>query len=107
MLTSIYLSSTCCLPHFSLKQLPGYIELMVKSAVMLGGNEKKARQELKRAFEFETLLAKLSIPREERRNYTTMYNKMKIKEIQQMARNVSVLQAASLRPIASAKATFD
>lgn len=67
---------------------------MVKSAVMLGGNEKKARQELKRAFEFETMLAKLSIPREERRNYTTMYNKRSIKDIQLMARHVSALQIA-------------
>lgn len=62
---------------------------MVKSAVMLGGKETKVRQELKRAFEFETVLANQSIPREERRNYTTMYNKMRIKDISKIAKHVS------------------
>lgn len=61
---------------------------MIKSAVMLGANETRAREELNKAFEFEMLIAKISIPREERRNYTIMYNKMKIKEIQQLAPNV-------------------
>lgn len=66
----------------------GYMELMIKSAVMLGGNEAKARTELQRAFKFESLLAQMSIPREDRRNYTTMYNKMKIKDIKKMAQHV-------------------
>ncbi|RWS25636.1 membrane metallo-endopeptidase-like 1 [Leptotrombidium deliense] len=65
----------------------GYYKLMVESAVMLGADRQTAEQEMLDALHFETILANYSLPREERRNISLLYNKMNISQIEKLAPN--------------------
>uniref|UniRef100_T1JUD6 Peptidase M13 N-terminal domain-containing protein n=1 Tax=Tetranychus urticae TaxID=32264 RepID=T1JUD6_TETUR len=67
----------------------GYYKLMVESAVMLGADRQKAEKDMLEALAFETILANFSIPREERRNISLLYNLMTVKEIETIAPNVN------------------
>ncbi|KAG9509324.1 Neprilysin-2 [Fragariocoptes setiger] len=64
-----------------------YYNLMVESAVELGANREDAKREMLDTLKFETVLANYSLPREERRNISTLYNKMMIKELHTIAPN--------------------
>ncbi|RWS10237.1 membrane metallo-endopeptidase-like 1 [Dinothrombium tinctorium] len=66
----------------------GYFKLMVESAVILGADREVAEREMLDALQFETILANYSLPREERRNISLLYNKMNISEIQKLAPNI-------------------
>ncbi|CAG0895469.1 unnamed protein product [Darwinula stevensoni] len=59
-----------------------YYHYMVKIAVLLGAEPERARKELREALEFEILLSNYSLPDEERRNATKLYNKMTIGELE-------------------------
>lgn len=62
-----------------------YFKLMVKSAVQLGAEESFAQEELEKALDFEIALANFSLPREERRNVSRLYNKYTVKKLTDMA----------------------
>lgn len=63
--------------------------MMVESALFLGAkNKTMVEEEMNLVLDFETQLANLSLPMEERRNFTKLYNKMKLRELQAMADNV-------------------
>ena len=54
---------------------------MVEVAKLLGANETFARKEMFEVLQFEIQLAKFSLPREERRNASRLYNPIKIKDL--------------------------
>jgi len=91
----------------------GYYKLMVESSVMLGAERDRAEKEMLDALFFETILAnvssslvlekflkcclvlKFSLPREERRNISLLYNKMTINDMSKLAPNVSYASLTS------------
>lgn len=66
-----------------------YYKLMVESAVYLGADRATAHKEMQQALEFETSLAQFSLAREERRNMSSLYNKMNIGQVRQLAPNIN------------------
>lgn len=65
-----------------------YYNLMIEAAVMLGAQRHEARQQMREALDFETSLARISVPREQRRNVTRLYNKMLIRDLYKLAPNI-------------------
>ncbi|XP_053693923.1 neprilysin-2-like [Sabethes cyaneus] len=59
-----------------------YYNYMVDIAVLLGANENRAKHELLEALEFQIALANISLPKEQRRNITILYNPMTIRDFQ-------------------------
>ena len=56
---------------------------MVDVAKFFGANETFARSEMLNVLKFEIQLANFSLPREDRRNASRLYNPMKIKNLSQ------------------------
>lgn len=65
-----------------------YYDSMVESAVMLGASRLEAQRQMNEVLEFETSLARISVPREQRRNVTRLYNKMLAKDLYSLAPNI-------------------
>ncbi|XP_026684876.1 neprilysin-2-like [Diaphorina citri] len=65
------------------KIVRAYYEYMLDIAVLMGANREAAVEELTESLNFEIALAKISLPLEERRNATKLYNPMKITELQE------------------------
>lgn len=65
-----------------------YFDLMVESAVMLGASRQEAKKQMFEVLEFEVSLAKISVPREQRRNVSRLYNKMLAKDLSSLAPNI-------------------
>ncbi|GIY26780.1 neprilysin-2 [Caerostris darwini] len=61
-----------------------YFNLMVKTAKKLGANEETVEEELMQALNFEISLANYSLPREERRNISKLYNKYTVQKLQEL-----------------------
>ncbi|XP_042901081.1 neprilysin-2 isoform X3 [Parasteatoda tepidariorum] len=61
-----------------------YFNLMIKTAKKLGANEQTVEKELLQALNFEITLANYSLPREERRNLSSMYNKFTLPQLQEL-----------------------
>ena len=61
---------------------------MVDVATFLGAEEAFARKEMFEVLKFELQLANFSLPREERRNASKLYNPMKIKDLYKLAPNI-------------------
>ncbi|XP_014250818.1 neprilysin-2 isoform X2 [Cimex lectularius] len=57
-------------------KVKAYYDYMVDIAVLFSADEAQARKQLMESLELEMQLAKLSLPREERRNANKLYNKM-------------------------------
>ncbi|XP_031634008.1 neprilysin-2-like isoform X2 [Contarinia nasturtii] len=68
---------------FEDKVVKAYYEYMVDTAVIYGADRGLAERELKESLEFEMKLANISLPSEERRNYTALYNPHTLRELQQ------------------------
>ncbi|GAB6031347.1 hypothetical protein CHUAL_009130 [Chamberlinius hualienensis] len=58
-----------------------YLNFMVETAVLLGADRKIAEVDLLASLEFEINLANFTLPKEERRNFTKLYNKMTLREL--------------------------
>ncbi|XP_067139630.1 neprilysin-2-like [Centruroides vittatus] len=69
-----------------------YFRLMVDSAVFLGADRERAEEELTKSLNFEITLANFSLPREERRNISKLYNKMTVKDLVKLAPNINWLK---------------
>ncbi|XP_003739567.2 neprilysin-2 [Galendromus occidentalis] len=66
-----------------------YFKLMTDAAALLGVKDgAEARKELEEALQFETTLANYSIPREERRNISALYNKMTLRDLKKLAPSI-------------------
>lgn len=69
-----------------------YYKMMVESVVLLGVNRTYAEKEMVDVLDFEIALANMSLPREERRNISQLYNKMTIGELYQLAPQIDWLK---------------
>lgn len=67
------------------KVLDAYIEYMTKICVLLGANASDARMQMQAVITFESRLANISTPLEERRNEEAMYHPMKLWELERLA----------------------
>lgn len=54
---------------------------MIDVATFLGAEPSRVAQEMREVLEFEIMLANFSLPREERRNASKLYNPMRIKDV--------------------------
>ncbi|XP_054714705.1 neprilysin-4-like isoform X2 [Uloborus diversus] len=64
------------------QQLDAYGQFMVDIARLLGAPQEVAEQDMRDVLEFEMQLANLTIPSEERRNYSAIYLKIPLSELQ-------------------------
>lgn len=68
------------------KILNAYLEYMTKIGVLLGGkDENVTRRQMQEIVDFETKIAEITIPNEERRDEETLYNLMTLTELQEIA----------------------
>nr|AWI63381.1 neprilysin-11-like isoform X4 [Sogatella furcifera] len=65
------------------KLVAAYFDYMVDIAVLYGADKNVAKTELRKSLDFEISLANMSLPLEERRNATKLYNPMTLPELQQ------------------------
>lgn len=65
---------------------------MVDVATFLGADRDFARQEMLETLKFEMQLANISLPREERRNATKLYNPMTIQDLSSLDPNIPWLE---------------
>ncbi|GLH05802.1 Neprilysin-2 [Gryllus bimaculatus] len=89
---SLGLSREYLVKGMSDKLVRAYYEYQVDIAVLLGADRKTAEEELKESLEFEIKLANISLPSEERRNVSKLYNLMTIQEMQTKFPSVPWLQ---------------
>ena len=66
------------------KDVKAYYDFMVNIAVLLGAEPERVELEMKESLLLELRLAEFSLPREERRNKTALYNPMSLAEVQEM-----------------------
>ncbi|GFT19377.1 neprilysin-2 [Nephila pilipes] len=66
-----------------------YFQLMVKAAKKLGADKATAEEELMQALNFEITLANFSLPREERRNISRLYNKYTVGKLQELVPQIN------------------
>ncbi|KAF5279864.1 hypothetical protein FQA39_LY18209 [Lamprigera yunnana] len=67
------------------KLLKAYLEYMTKVGVLLGGEPNATETQMQSVIEFETKLANITTPNEERRDEKLLYNLMSISELQERA----------------------
>ncbi|XP_030072625.1 endothelin-converting enzyme 2 isoform X1 [Microcaecilia unicolor] len=67
------------------KVLNAYLDYMVELGMLLGGDHGSTREQMKLVLEFETLLANITVPQDERRDEEKIYHKMTVTELQQLA----------------------
>ncbi|KAI5641316.1 peptidase family m13 domain-containing protein [Phthorimaea operculella] len=68
---------------FNDKLVQAYYSYMVDIATLLGADRTRAQQELRESLQFEMNLANISLPLEKRRNATSLYNPMTIRQLQE------------------------
>ena len=68
-----------------------YYHYMVNIAVFLGAEKERAEEEMKAAVELEIKLAELTLPAEERRNQTALYNPMTLAQLQTMCPEIPLV----------------
>jgi neprilysin len=68
------------------KILVAYLDYMTKIGMLLGAkDENTTRKQMKEIIDFETRLAEITVPSEERRDEETMYNLMTLIDLQERA----------------------
>ncbi|XP_035243838.1 endothelin-converting enzyme 1 isoform X1 [Anguilla rostrata] len=67
------------------KYLDAYLDFLVKLGVLLGGSEERSRTLMQEIVDFETELANITIPQEERRDEELIYHKIQAKELGTLA----------------------
>lgn len=71
--------------HYSkilcLQYLKAYLDFLVELGVLLGGSEKTSREMMQEIVDFETTLANITVPQEERRDEELIYHKIQAKEL--------------------------
>ncbi|CAH1399078.1 unnamed protein product [Nezara viridula] len=71
------------------KILHAYLDYMTDIGVLLGGERNRTRGLMQAVIDFETRLAEITIPAEERRDEEKMYNLMAVAELQEIAPFIS------------------
>jgi len=103
---SLGLSREYLIKGFDDKDVQAYYNYMVNTAVFLGANEDVAKAEMKEALELELKIAEISLPREERRNKTALYNPMTLKKVQAMYPEIPLVKYVN-HILGSADVTVD
>ncbi|XP_026317208.1 endothelin-converting enzyme homolog isoform X2 [Hyposmocoma kahamanoa] len=67
------------------KVLDAYLDYMTQICVLLGSNKAEAREQMAKVIQFETELANITTPSEDRRDEEGLYNPFTIKEWQKVA----------------------
>ncbi|XP_066598593.1 endothelin-converting enzyme homolog isoform X2 [Prorops nasuta] len=67
------------------KVLAAYLEYMTKIGVLLGGEENSTRKQMQDVIDFETKLAEITTPQEDRRDEEKLYNLMTLNSLQHKA----------------------
>ncbi|XP_063986007.1 endothelin-converting enzyme homolog [Diachasmimorpha longicaudata] len=67
------------------KVLTAYLDYMTKIGVLLGGEEAETQRQMQAVIEFETKIAEITTPQEERRDEEKLYNLMTVSELQKLA----------------------
>uniref|UniRef100_A0A1B6DD22 Peptidase M13 N-terminal domain-containing protein n=1 Tax=Clastoptera arizonana TaxID=38151 RepID=A0A1B6DD22_9HEMI len=80
---SLSLSREYLIKGMDEKIVAEYYRYMVDIAVIFGADRARAEKELKESLDFEISLANISLPLEERRDATKLYNPMTIPELQE------------------------
>lgn len=65
-----------------------YLDYQVSLAQLLGANPTVAREQLTESLQFEIKIANFSLPKEQRRNATKLYNKMTIANLEAMVPSI-------------------
>lgn len=66
------------------------MRVILQIGVLLGGEEKETRRQMQAVIDFETKLAEITIPQEDRRDEEKLYNLMSINQLQKLAPFVSI-----------------
>uniref|UniRef100_A0A673CIB2 Endothelin-converting enzyme 1 n=1 Tax=Sphaeramia orbicularis TaxID=375764 RepID=A0A673CIB2_9TELE len=67
------------------KYLNAYLDFLVELGVLLGGSKETSQTLMEEIVDFETTLANITIPQEERRDEELIYNKMEAKDLTTLA----------------------
>lgn len=67
------------------KVLDAYLEYMTRICVLLGANKTEAREQMSKVIKFETDLANITIPSEDRRDEEGLYNPYTVQQWQKVA----------------------
>ncbi|XP_011301626.1 endothelin-converting enzyme 1 isoform X2 [Fopius arisanus] len=67
------------------KVLAAYLDYMTKIGVLLGGEHDEAQRQMQAVIDFETRIAEITTPQEERRDEEKLYNPMTVGELQKLA----------------------
>lgn len=67
------------------KYLTAYLNFLVELGVLLGGTKESSRAMMEEVLDFETTLANITVPQEERRDEELIYNKMEAKDLTTLA----------------------
>ncbi|XP_061893984.1 endothelin-converting enzyme 1 [Entelurus aequoreus] len=67
------------------KYLTAYLNFLVELGVLLGGSEETSRVLMGEIVDFETTLANITVPQEERRDEELIYHKMEAKDLKTLA----------------------
>ncbi|XP_072318061.1 endothelin-converting enzyme 2b [Eucyclogobius newberryi] len=77
------------------KVLAAYLDYMVELGTLLGGERDSTLVQMKQILDFETVLANLTVPQDQRRDEEKIYNKISIAELQTLAPAVDWLDLLS------------
>lgn len=80
------------LKGFNDTDVQAYYNYQISMAELLGADRSRAERELKESLEFEIQIANYSLPKEERRNATKLYNKVTIGDLQQLVPQIPWLE---------------
>ncbi|XP_032659785.2 endothelin-converting enzyme 2 isoform X2 [Chelonoidis abingdonii] len=67
------------------KVLAAYLDYMMELGMLLGGEKVSTQEQMEQVLAFETLLANITVPQDERRDDEKIYHKMSIAELQALA----------------------
>ncbi|RVE72607.1 hypothetical protein OJAV_G00039050 [Oryzias javanicus] len=67
------------------KYLTAYLTFLEELGVLLGGTEETSQTMMKEIVDFETTLANITVPQEERRDEELIYHKMKVEDLKTLA----------------------
>lgn len=64
------------------KVLKAYLDYMVELGLLLGGDKNSTQSQMQQILDFETALANITVPQDERRDEEKIYHKITIAELQ-------------------------
>uniref|UniRef100_A0A3B1IG29 endothelin-converting enzyme 1 n=1 Tax=Astyanax mexicanus TaxID=7994 RepID=A0A3B1IG29_ASTMX len=77
------------------KVLKAYLDYMVELGLLLGGDKNSTQNQMQQILDFETALANITVPQDERRDEEKIYHKITIAELQTLAPAVEWLDYLS------------